>query len=238
MTQSVYFSKMKNAKWSDKIISKICPQFEHRWIVWDTSIQKLANKSKSWLEIGSGKNPDSKKLGGYFGFVVQSDIDCHKKEFDFVQADSHKLPFKDNSFDLISLRFVVEHIKDIETAFSEFTRILKPCGHLLILTSNNLNPITALSRLIPYNLRKALISKLFHVSEDDCFPVYGKLNTPKAFKSKRQKFNQISIQYISDLNYARKSLFYIFLIQHLATKPSLLNSFRSNLMGIWQKEQI
>ena len=41
-------------------------------------------------------------------------------------------PFEDESFDLLSAFFLLEHIEDIEHFFLESNRILKPKGQLLI----------------------------------------------------------------------------------------------------------
>lgn len=50
------------------------------------------------------------------------------------QADATRLPFEDASFDLVTAFDVIEHIADDRAALTEFRRVLKPGGQLLIYT--------------------------------------------------------------------------------------------------------
>lgn len=45
-----------------------------------------------------------------------------------VETDAETLPFADDSFDLVFGHAVLHHIPDLETAFSEFERVLRPGG--------------------------------------------------------------------------------------------------------------
>jgi ubiquinone/menaquinone biosynthesis C-methylase UbiE len=45
-----------------------------------------------------------------------------------VQTDAEKLPFPDDSFDLVTGHAVLHHIPDLEQAFREFSRVLRPGG--------------------------------------------------------------------------------------------------------------
>jgi len=50
----------------------------------------------------------------------------------FQQGSIAELPFKDRSFDLVIASEVVEHLPDVEKAFSEMTRVLAPGGFLAL----------------------------------------------------------------------------------------------------------
>jgi ubiquinone/menaquinone biosynthesis C-methylase UbiE len=45
-----------------------------------------------------------------------------------VTADAERLPFEDESFDLVFGHAVLHHIPDLERAFAEFSRVLRPGG--------------------------------------------------------------------------------------------------------------
>lgn len=61
---------------------------------------------------------------------INSTID---KPVEFIQGDIQQLPFEDNRFNIIYCISVLEHIIDYEPVFSEFYRILK-LGGLLVVT--------------------------------------------------------------------------------------------------------
>ena len=47
-----------------------------------------------------------------------------------VATDAERLPFDDNSFDLVLGHAVLHHLPDLDRAFSEFNRVLRPGGTL------------------------------------------------------------------------------------------------------------
>ena len=55
----------------------------------------------------------------------------------FVAADMMKLPFRDESFDCITCGYVLEHIPDPLPGLSEFSRVLKPGGTVLLLVTED-----------------------------------------------------------------------------------------------------
>ena len=60
-------------------------------------------------------------------FCCDQGMDCYK-------IDDAKLPFEDNSFDLITNWHVIEHVPDVLETLAEWRRVLKPSGTLMIET--------------------------------------------------------------------------------------------------------
>jgi SAM-dependent methyltransferase len=56
-----------------------------------------------------------------------------------IQADAQNLPFAEDSFDLLVSCETVEHLPDIQRAFSEMHRVTRPGGKLLLTTPNYVN---------------------------------------------------------------------------------------------------
>jgi demethylmenaquinone methyltransferase/2-methoxy-6-polyprenyl-1,4-benzoquinol methylase len=50
-----------------------------------------------------------------------------------VQGSAEDLPLADTSFDFLSMGFALRHVENLEAAFREFGRVLKPGGKLLIM---------------------------------------------------------------------------------------------------------
>ena len=50
-----------------------------------------------------------------------------------VRGIGEQLPFPDRSFDFLSMGYAMRHVSDLKTAFSEYRRVLKPGGIVLLL---------------------------------------------------------------------------------------------------------
>lgn len=52
---------------------------------------------------------------------------------DFAQANAEQLPFRDNSFDLVTMAFGLRNVTDKQQALGSIFRVLRPGGRLLVL---------------------------------------------------------------------------------------------------------
>lgn len=86
-------------------------------IVGPTGEVVLADINDSMLRVGRDKLRDK----GIVGNVS------------YVQADAEKLPFEDNTFDLITIAFGLRNVTDKDAALRSMLRVLKPGGRLLVL---------------------------------------------------------------------------------------------------------
>jgi demethylmenaquinone methyltransferase/2-methoxy-6-polyprenyl-1,4-benzoquinol methylase len=50
-----------------------------------------------------------------------------------VQGRAEALPFRTDHFDMLSMGFALRHVADLEVAFREYWRVLKPGGRILLL---------------------------------------------------------------------------------------------------------
>lgn len=91
-----------------------------------SQVTKLVDKEAGLvLDIGSGNRPVTN-----FSKVIKMDIDpgCAVD----VVADAHNIPFSQNTFDLVWLGGVLEHIKKPEVAIREVYRVTKKDGYIYI----------------------------------------------------------------------------------------------------------
>lgn len=93
-----------------------------------------------------------------------------------VVGDLEHLPLKNNIVDCIVCRNVVEHLKNPPLVFTQFQKVLKGGGLLLIRTPNIHNPLMFLSAILPLKLRVWMKRNLLHDREGDTFPTYYKCN--------------------------------------------------------------
>lgn len=116
--------------------------------VHSVAVNAFLNASSKVLEIGSNTGFASVNLSLLTGCgVVGVDVNeasiaeaqayakaqgVHER-VTFLKADAVKLPFEDNSFDLVWCSNVTSFISDKEQAISEYFRVLKPGGILAVI---------------------------------------------------------------------------------------------------------
>lgn len=112
-------------------------------------------KSLVAVEVGSGTGIYTKFMVGDFGKVIATDIDqgmtAQARELfpqaEVIIADGQRMPFQDNSVDVVMGVSTLHHIPDRFAVFREAARILKPGGFVVFCEPNQLNPMTALCQL-------------------------------------------------------------------------------------------
>jgi len=108
-------------------------------------IKKIGLKSDDKvLEIGCGPGTFTRALSKkHKGEIIGLDLDanfinfCNQKKIDhnleYVQGNALDLPFKDNSFDVITSHTIIEHVPN-ELFLEEHLRVLKPGGTAVVMT--------------------------------------------------------------------------------------------------------
>lgn len=97
----------------------------------------------SLLDIGSGTGLTAalaQKIVGETGRIVAFDPNSAMLELakrrgvrEVVLGHAENLPFENNTFDFISMTYMLRHIGDLSLAFSEARRVLRPGGRIIIL---------------------------------------------------------------------------------------------------------
>jgi ubiquinone/menaquinone biosynthesis C-methylase UbiE len=108
------------------------------------------NAGYAVLDAGSGLGIYSCGLASKFGChvvgieIAENNLEMARtrakeekvdKLVTFQQGNISSLPFDDASFDLVWCRDMLVHVRDLQQAFSEFARVLKPDGAALIHTT-------------------------------------------------------------------------------------------------------
>jgi len=156
-------------------------------------VQSLADPACVVLDVGCGRGAygedpvrvrrELRIFKGRCKRVIGIDVDEHAAENPFVdefrRIEADRWPVEDGSVDLCTCDSVLEHVRDPEVFFAECRRVIRPGGYLCIRTSNSLNYISLLARLIPDRLHKAVLRKALqaHRKEEDTFPAMYRCNT-------------------------------------------------------------
>ena len=186
---------------------------------------KLVNryaKGKSILDIGCGTG----ELLNYFqeeGWKTrgvepnQSARIFATKNYQLEVFDENELnSFEENSFDVISMWHVLEHVPDLSGRMKQLKRLVKKDGLLVIALPNLDSPDAA--KYGPYWAGLDVPRHLYHFTEDT---FRGLLENHKMelIKSIPMKFDAFYVSLLSE-KYLKKSF------PHL---PAVINGFRSNL---------
>lgn len=110
--------------------------------LWRGKVARAVNAKagEQILDIAAGTGTSSMAFLSEGVRVVAADfskgmLEVGKKKYpklEFVFADAMKLPFKDQEFDVVTMSFGLRNVQDHKVALSEFLRVLKPGGRLVI----------------------------------------------------------------------------------------------------------
>lgn len=135
-------------KLKDFLRAEIDPAFAKRAEIIFQCIEKY--KPKRILDAGCGRGFYLYGINSYKFVKEIHGIDINEKYLKIAKninqdkrvkikkSNIYKLPYENNSFDLIICSEVLEHLKDDKKALKELHRVLKPNGKLII-TVPNLN---------------------------------------------------------------------------------------------------
>ncbi len=103
-------------------------------------------EGKRVLDVGCGIGTYVQRFQMFTPHAYGVDIDPEKVEIaqrtlsNISWAPAEELPFEDNSFDVIMLHEVIEHVDDDRQTIREAVRCLQPGGKLIIFAPNRLYP--------------------------------------------------------------------------------------------------
>jgi SAM-dependent methyltransferase len=122
---------------------------------------------KRLLDVGCGLGMYVRKFHAFSAATFGVDIDLEKLAEaaetlpNLAQSPTENLPFPANSFDVILLHEVIEHMHSDQEAIAEAHRCLKPGGRLAIFAPN---------RLYPLETHGFYLGKRYYFARSDRFP--------------------------------------------------------------------
>lgn len=114
-------------------------EYPKKFIIYLIKRFKLV-KNQKVLELGCGRGEFLNEfvVNGFEGHGVDLSDYCKKffPDLNFKKVDlaNEKLPYEDNSFDIIYSKSIIEHFYYPEKVFQEAYRVLKPGGTIITLT--------------------------------------------------------------------------------------------------------
>jgi len=135
-----------------------------------------------------------------------------------VQGRAEALPFRDGLFDMLSMGFALRHVADLEVAFREYWRVLRPGGRLLLLeVSRPPSPVSRwlirahfqhilplMTRISTRSVPAQLLMKYYWDTIDRCVP-------PATILDVLRRSGYVDVE---------RRVFFGFLSEYVAAKPS------------------
>lgn len=236
-----------------KLQSIIAPGLKYSQTIYEDVLREHCGESFSWLDLGCGHQllppwrfEQEKNLINRKGkLIVGIDYDYlsltkHKTITNLVRGNISKLPFPDNTFDIITSNMVFEHLENPEEQLKEIFRVLSRGGKLIFHTPNKLGYTTLAAMMIPEAIKGRLVYILQGRKEEDVFPAYYKINSPtkikeiaalSKFKVLKIKMICTSAQFVIIPPLVFLELIWIRFLMSKAGRP-----LRTNIIAILEKE--
>ena len=176
------------------LVERYFPPQSHPYRIFQQTILEHLQPGHTVLEIGCGRGaPNLVRLKGRANKLIGIDV------VDFEVADPELLLLNRDvcdmsciasaSVDLSYSRSVMEHIKDVQSAYSEISRILRPGGKYIFLTPSAWDYASIAGYLIPNRFHSAIVRTIEGRDERDVFPVYYRSNTFRAISRRSNASN-------------------------------------------------
>jgi ubiquinone/menaquinone biosynthesis C-methylase UbiE len=210
------------------------------------AIQRHLLPGQKLLDAGCGRYLKfSKELSGtvhVVGIDLESTLETDNRSNPYgVRGDLGHLPFPADYFDIVISRSVVEHLDEPVQVFQEFSRVLKPGGKVVIITPNKYDYVSVIAAYTPYKLHRALVSRIFQVSEDDVFPTRYRANTLSAIEKALRTAGFVPRELDTINHYPAylmfsPILFRLGVVYERITSWNLFRSLRGSILCVFEKQ--
>jgi 2-polyprenyl-3-methyl-5-hydroxy-6-metoxy-1,4-benzoquinol methylase len=202
-------------KYGDLSAGGWAPRLRHRfgyftpddW--YEACVWNLVAPETTWLDVGCGRAlfPSNDAAGRVLaarcksltGLDPSDNIDdnpyVHRRAKGTLEDFSPS-----ESFDLITLRMVAEHVTDPAAAVCALARLAAPGGRVVIYTVNKWSPDALIAAATPMSVHHAVKSVLWGAEERDNFPTAYKMNTRAALRTLFTSvgMEEVQFSYLSD----------------------------------------
>lgn len=164
------------------IINKHFPPQIHPYRVFEQTILDLLEPNDTVLDIGCGRQVSNlSQLKERANVLIGIDVVTFEiSDPDLVLLAGSICDMRSiaaNSIDLAYSRSVMEHIRDVDAAYAEVNRVLKPGGRYVFLTPNFWDYASLIGCVVPNAFHGQIVRWTEGRSEEDTFPTFYKSNT-------------------------------------------------------------
>jgi ubiquinone/menaquinone biosynthesis C-methylase UbiE len=188
----------------------LTPSWQSSGDAYERLVREVLMSDTRLLDLGGGRGGLIEAIHNQVGLPVALDpdlpslLDHRAPAIPRLCGLAESIPFPNNTFDVITASWLLEHLAAPEVVFAEIHRLLKPGGRFLFLTPNALHPLLITNyffHLIP-SLQRFLIPRLYARAEADTFPVQYRANTARRLRDLcRRAGLTLTLHFIPDPTY-------------------------------------
>lgn len=158
---------------------------------YETVVERLVTPRCRWLDVGGGREifPDNPRLARRLAErcdrLVAVDPSPNVIEHPLAHervCSSIEEYRTDESFDVLTMRMVAEHVTQPHEAVSSMARLLKPGGRLVVYTVNKFAMVSIAAWAVPFWLHHPIKRLVWQTEEKDTFPVVYRMNTRRSLR--------------------------------------------------------
>lgn len=209
-------------------------------------VRNCATSSGTLIEIGCGRRGHFlRTLAADFRQAYGVDLEVpaiiQEGNVTLLPGDATDVPLPDASADVIVSIDVFEHLADPPAVLRECHRLLRPGGHIIIMTPNSAYPPLVLGRLLPHWLRAWFNLVLTGTRHDDTFPAFYRANsvTAVAEAARGAGLRSRTLDYVMDHPHYLMFSVWVYrlgiLLERLFLRPRPLACLRHSLVCHLQK---
>lgn len=176
---------------------------------YEATLLRLVENGTTWLDVGCGHDlfptnePLARLLASRASKLVGLDPSDNIDRNTFVHERAKCLleEYESNqTFDVISLRMVAEHIREPESAVAVLGRLTRSGGRVVVYTVSKWSPASLLAAVTPMAMHHAVKRILWDGLPEDTFPTVYHMNTRKQLQRlfKAEGFVEESFLYLDD----------------------------------------
>jgi SAM-dependent methyltransferase len=167
-----------------RIWKRLFPREPHHIAEFHRAVRERARPGAVLLDVGCGDNAAFDDLRAAGRQVRGVDFQRHPhlvapETFRLLPADG-SIPFPDESFDVVTAVWVLEHVQNPIFFLREVRRVLRPGGVFLAHSISGDHYVTWIRRalqLLPHRWTQRLVERLYGRAQHDTFPTCYRLNT-------------------------------------------------------------
>lgn len=228
-----------------ELYARLRPGYRTSGQVYEALVRQHTAPETRVLDLGCGRGGVMELLADSVALPVGVDpdlislIESRASTVRRAAALADALPFPDGSFDVVLCSWVIEHLACPQATFQEVARVLRTGGHFVFLTPNALNYVVLINRLIPAQIQRHLVPRVYARAEADTFPVVYRANTRRKLDAllRQAGLRCEEFHLIGDPSYLalHKILFWVGVFLERLTDGQLLRGLKVHLVGCYVK---